>query len=98
MKIYIPLLYFVFVSCSSPGQDANRLIRQIDGQLAKRQTSISKVLSDTAFMFLHPLTEFREVIKRHAKTEKVTMVSPVEPGKKIKVDGSNYQRQSESIE
>jgi len=88
MKIYIPVLYFVFVSCSSSGQDANKLIRQIDGELTKRQTSISKVLSDTAFMFLHPFTEFREIIKRHAKAETVTMISPVEPGKKIKVKGS----------
>ena len=87
MRIYIAIFYIIFFSCSSPAQKADKLIRQVDVELTKGQTSISKVLSDTAFMFLHSLTEFREVIKRHAKAEKVTMISTVEPGKKITVKG-----------
>ena len=97
MKIYISVFYIIFFSCSLPGQNAEKLIRQIDVELTKRQTSVSKVLSDTAFMFLHPLTEFREVIKRHAKTEKVTMISPTEPGKKITVKGTIQTNEGKAL-
>ena len=36
-------------------------------------------------MYLHALTPFREVIKKHAKQEKVTMITPTEAGKKITI-------------
>ena len=87
MKIYISIFCVVFFSCRLPGQNSNKLIQQIDAELTHRQTSVGKVLSDTAFMFLHPLTGFREVIKNHAKAGKVTMVCLTEPGKKITVKG-----------
>jgi len=88
MKIYISVFYFVFLSCNLSGQNATKLIDNINTQLTKGQTSVSKVLADTSFMFLHSLTEFREVIKHHAKTGAVTMISKTEPGKKIAVRGT----------
>ena len=36
-------------------------------------------------MYLHSLAPFRDLIAKYAKSEKVTMVTPTEPGKKITV-------------
>lgn len=85
MKIYSVLIYFLSISCTSLAQDETKMIRQIEADLAKGKTTISKILSDKNYMTFHPLTEFREVIKKHAKAEKVTMVTDDEPGTKITV-------------
>ncbi|MCK6693809.1 MAG: hypothetical protein L6Q97_17145 [Thermoanaerobaculia bacterium] len=63
-----------------PPQDTARLIARVDQQLSKGEKWVSAVLTDTALMFLHPLPAFREVIKKHAKVEKVRLTAPSEPG------------------
>lgn len=68
-------------------QDTELMVKQVDDALASGKTDISEVLSDEKFMSLHPETSFREVIKKHARAEKVTMVCSGEPGTKITVRG-----------
>ena len=64
------------------------MLSEIDSKLAKGQTSNSAVLSDPNYMFLHSQTAFRQVIKKHAKPGKVTIITDAEPGKKITVKGT----------
>lgn len=85
MKIYSALFCFISISCTSLAQDETKMIQQLDADLANGKTTISKVLSDKNYMALHPITEFREVIKKHAKAEKVKMITDDEPGTRITV-------------
>jgi protocatechuate 3,4-dioxygenase beta subunit len=85
MKIYSAFFYFITISCTSLAQDDAKMIQQTDADLANGKTTISRVLSDKNYMQLHPVTEFREVIKKYAKAEKIIMVTGDEPGTKITV-------------
>ena len=64
------------------------MLSEIDSKLAKGQTSTSAVLSDPNYMLLHSQTAFRQIIKKHAKSGKVTIITDAEPGKKIIVKGT----------
>jgi len=83
-RLYFVLLVLFAASCAS-SQNADQAIATIDESLSKGQTTISSILSDEKYMYLHSLTPFRDVIAKHAKPEKITMVTPNEPGKKITV-------------
>lgn len=49
--------------------------------------SISEILTDHTFNALHPRTEFRELIRDHAKEGPVTIAAPDEPGERLTVTG-----------
>lgn len=85
MKAILLFLNFVLAGCTSLAQDDTKMIQEIDADLANNKTTISKVLSDNNYMALHPVTAFREVIKKHAKAERVTIITDDEPGKKITI-------------
>ena len=68
-------------------QDPSVAIRQLDDQLSKGSVAINAVLSNPAYMNLHKLTEFRAVIKKHAKNMTVTLVTTQEPGAQTTVKG-----------
>lgn len=85
MRIYSVLFYFISISCTSLAQDQAKMIQQLDADLANGKTTISKILTDKSYMDLHPITEFREVIKKHAKAEKVILITDDESGTKITV-------------
>ena len=79
------ILLVLFTTFCAFGQNADQAIAAIDESLSKGQAGISDILSDEKYMYLHSLTPFRDVIAKHAKAEKITMVTPNEPGKKITV-------------
>jgi protocatechuate 3,4-dioxygenase beta subunit len=97
MKHSILAVYFILISFSVPAQDADKLIRKIESELQNGQTSISKVLADPSYMALHLVPGFREVIRKHAKAEKITIVTPDEPGKKITVKGVIHTRDNKPL-
>jgi len=85
MKKCLPfLLACIQMSCAF-SQDVDKAIADIDSKLAKGEVTISTLLSEPSLMYLHSRTTFREVIKKRAKTGKVTMIAKDEPGKKITV-------------
>lgn len=86
LKKYLVIL-FLSSAFSSPGQDKNLLLEKIKLQVETGQTTISSILSDTGYMFLHPQKEFRQVIKQNAKSGKVKMIADSEPGERIIVKG-----------
>jgi len=69
-------------------QDSDQKIKSLDQQLSAGSTTISKILSDPANMSLHTLSPFREMIKKYAKAETITIVTAAEPGLKILVKGT----------
>jgi protocatechuate 3,4-dioxygenase beta subunit len=85
MKLYSVLISFLSISCTSLAQDETKMIQQLDTYLTNGKITISEILSDNHFMSLHPVTEFRQLIKKYANTEKVKMVTDDEPGTKITV-------------
>src|SRR5678816_2808959 len=85
MKQSCFILLILFTASCASSQNADKAIAAIDESLSKGQTTISTILSDGNYMYLHSLTPFREVIAKHAKPQKVTMVTANEPGKKITV-------------
>lgn len=93
----ILLMLAVLLSSNVFCQDNSTLINYIDGKLAANQTTISKVLSNAAYMHLHSLTEFREIIKKNAGPGKLVMVTEDEPGRKITVKGSVKRKNGEPV-
>ena len=82
---------FTFLICFLPSlvfsQDTSEVILKIDKGLNDKNYTISDVLTDTGLMYLHSLTLFREVIKKNAKAEEITIAAPNEPGVRIIVLG-----------
>ncbi|HYG49578.1 MAG TPA: hypothetical protein VD905_01695 [Flavobacteriales bacterium] len=84
--ILVPVVVSVsFCSVSQDSSDPQKKINEIDEELTRQTTTVSTVLSLSAYMDLHSLTAFREVIKKHAPTGKVKMITDAEPGKRITV-------------
>jgi len=69
------------------GQGRADVIAGIDKDLSEKRKTISEVLADTGLMYLHSLTPFREVIKKNANAQEVTIYTPVEPVVRIVVNG-----------
>ena len=82
------ILIFFLSELTVSAQDSDQKIKSLDQQLSAGNTSISKILSDPANMNLHTLTPFREMIKKYAKAETITIVTGTEPGLKILVKGT----------
>lgn len=87
MKNNFLLLCILCNSCFSAAQDVNPQLEQIGAALSSSQKTTSQVLSDKKYMKLHPLTAFREMIKKYAATGRAVMVTDDEPGKRITVKG-----------
>jgi protocatechuate 3,4-dioxygenase beta subunit len=66
-------------------QNINAALQKLEKQLDGKTTTVSNILQDSDYMYLHSQTEFRELIKKHAPVGKITIITPAEPGKKIKV-------------
>lgn len=80
------MIVFCKGSCSF-SQDADKVIAELDTRLNKGQISISSILSDPKYMYLHSQKEFRQVIRKNAKAGKIKIITDGEPGKKITVKG-----------
>lgn len=68
-------------------QDPSITIKQIDDQLSKGATTVNAVLDNQAYMQLHSLTAFRDVIRKHAKAAVLDIVTSKEPGIQTIVKG-----------
>lgn len=66
-----------------PGPDTPEVqaeIAKLARRLETKAVEVSGVLSDPAYLPLHPVPAFRALIKQHAPTGRVRMVAPGEPG------------------
>jgi protocatechuate 3,4-dioxygenase beta subunit len=67
--------------------DTLTLLQKAKEELSKPGVGVSTVLSSPAYLSLHPLTAFRDLIASHSKAEIVTIVPDNEPGPRIIVKG-----------
>lgn len=88
LKRIICILAFCFQAFLLYSQDTSLVISNIDKDLVSKKKTISDILTDSRLMYLHSLTPFREVIKKNANTEEVTIVTTTEPGIRIVVNGT----------
>ena len=86
LKCILPFLFSAYFVVPVISQSTNP-ISDINKKLLTGNTTISAVLTDTAFMFLHSQPAFREVIKNNAKAEAIQLTTDNEPGGKISVTG-----------
>ena len=87
-KKTLSLTAFFLLTLLSYSQDTSIVISGIDEELNSKRKTISDVLADDALMYLHPLTSFREVIKKNAAAGDITIVTKTEPGVRITVNGT----------
>jgi protocatechuate 3,4-dioxygenase beta subunit len=64
--------------------DTSVLLKQVSAKLSNG-SSVSNVLTDKAYLPIHPQTAFRELIRKHSNTGILKIATAEEPGKKIKV-------------
>jgi protocatechuate 3,4-dioxygenase beta subunit len=87
LKTNLLLLTCFAFSHSAISQDAAVDLKNTEIRLSSGEATTSTVLSDPSLMYLHPMKDFRELIKKNAKAERITIISPSEQGKKITVIG-----------
>lgn len=89
MKHFATFIFFtVVLSGIGCSQNHTQVINDIDVKLKTGELTISAVLTDPSFMYLHSVTALREIIKKHAKAEKINIASGNEPGTRITVSGT----------
>ncbi len=93
----IPILLLPVLSTAATPVDTARLIAQIDTQLTRGNQWVSGVLTDTTLFFLHPLPAFREVIRQHARAEKIALAARSEPGVPTHVEGNVLDSDGEPL-
>jgi len=80
------LATFVCISRIAFAQtDSSALLREIEAKLQNNSGAASSILTDKKYISLHPLTSFRELIRKHASADVLRISPDNEPGKKIKV-------------
>src|SRR5690349_21366556 len=81
------LLLIALVCCHQfvTAQNESVSLNEIESKLKNKSASVSSILSDKNYLSLHPLTPFRELIKKYCTTDPVKITTSAEPGKKIKI-------------
>lgn len=64
------------------------LVREAADQLKNKSATVSSILTDKRYLPVHPLTEFRELIKNHCTADILQICTADEPGRKIRVLGA----------
>ena len=86
MKSFFSALLLSWLTGSVMSQaDSSALLKQAETILQNHSPDVSSILTDNAFETLHPLTTFREMIRKHAAADVLKITRTNEPGKKIKV-------------
>lgn len=66
-------------------------------QLLNSGKPVSDILTNFGFDSVRPVTEFRNLVKQHATSNTVRMVADKEPGAKITVRGTIYNKQNQPL-
>ena len=87
MRYLLFVFWFLMQNVSCFAQDQSAQLKLLEQKLSSGGTTITQILINPLYVKLHSQTEFRELIKRFAKQEKVTLVPSNEPGTRITVKG-----------
>ena len=64
--------------------DSSSLLKETEAKLQNNST-VSSILTDKKYLSIHPLTSFRQLIRKNATADVLRIAPEGEPGKKIKV-------------
>ncbi|HET6994434.1 MAG TPA: hypothetical protein VFI06_05615 [Chitinophagaceae bacterium] len=85
MKRLILIVSITLVSISASSQkDSATLLREVETKL-RDHAPVSSVLTDKTYVSLHPLVNFREMVKKYSSSDVLNIAAKDEPGKKIKI-------------
>jgi protocatechuate 3,4-dioxygenase beta subunit len=89
MRVFLSIVLLLLIDrrSATAQTDTTALLNEIEAKLKKGSTTVSSVLTDKNYLPLHPHTAFREMLKKFAAAATLTITTPDEPGKKIKVMG-----------
>lgn len=82
------LLFFQWSCLSAQSEPEDSLLKKASTRLEKGNTTVSGILTDTEFLPLHPLSGFRELIRKYCDTGPLSICATEEPGRKIRVLGN----------
>lgn len=85
MKILLFATLLFCINVTTAQTDSVFLLKEIETKLKNKSASVSSILTDKNYLLLHPLTDFRELIKKYCATDPVKITTDTEPGKKIRV-------------
>jgi len=89
MKLLFALAILFYNSLVLNAQkDSLVLLNEAKTKLQNKTISVSDILTDKKYLSIHPLTEFREMIKVNSDAGILKITTPEEPGKKIRVLGT----------
>jgi protocatechuate 3,4-dioxygenase beta subunit len=98
MKYHLlfPLLFLC--CCKSTAQPDNAaLIAEAKTKFQNNPATVSAILTDKKYLPVHPVSEFRELIKANASTAVLTITPADEPGKKIRVLGTVNNKDGQPV-
>jgi protocatechuate 3,4-dioxygenase beta subunit len=72
-------------SGSAKPVEIGALIDRAERSLETNRSDVSAILSDPCYLSVHGWPRFRELIKVHAGGSRITIVTPQEPGKRLRV-------------
>jgi len=90
-KLLMKNLFLVFIllhtisNAKAQIDDSAAVIRKLDMEVRSGKKSIQDILAADYLMPLHPQKPFRDLVKEFGRSSEMTLNSPTEQGKKIKV-------------
>ena len=98
MKNILYLCLVLFNSCKLIAQtDDISLLNEVKTKLQNKSASFSTILTEKKYLPIHPLTEFRELIKGNCTTDILKITTSDEPGKKIRVLGTVTDKEGKPV-
>jgi protocatechuate 3,4-dioxygenase beta subunit len=89
MKFISFIMLILCISCQSISQQNNlSLLNEATTKLQNKSATVSAILTEKKYLPIHPLADFRELIKTNCTTEVLKITATDEPGKKIRVLGT----------
>lgn len=95
MKFLLFILCTLNMHLCSCAQEISTQLKQIEQKLSS--TGVTDVLTNPSYLQLHSHTEFRELIKRFAKPESITLVTAAEPGTRITIKGKIVDKNDKPV-
>jgi protocatechuate 3,4-dioxygenase, beta subunit len=84
--LFLSLILIVNCSCAQSGNEFNQL-NQLQSSLKEGKLKTQDVLTSEKYLELHSDPAFRELIRNYAPAGKISIVTPSEPGKRIRITG-----------
>ena len=98
MKYYLLMSLLFLCCCKTKAQpDPTALLSEVITKFQNKTGTVSDILTDTKFISIHPLEEFRELIKSNATPGILKITAPGEPGKRIRVLGTVKDKEGKPI-